>query len=95
MTDTVNMKRTRGNLTSKVDRDALHRFLWERRGRNDVVLYSQKELAEGLGITQATICIIFREMRETGRLQRVGPKYRVTDPELHEWKHTPERTLFS
>jgi len=85
------MARPRGNLRDKVDRQALHEFLWEKRGRNDVIPYSQKELAENLGVNLWTINKIFAEMREGGRIRRVGSKFQVIDPEIHAWNHTPER----
>lgn len=88
------MSRTRGNTRDKVDRQLLHEYLWGMRDRNDLIPISQKELAEKLGIDQSTMSIIFREMRESGRLRRIGGKYQVLDPELHRWKNTGERSLF-
>lgn len=78
----------------KVDRDLLHEYLWKISGRNGFLNVSQKELAESLNVTQFTISHIFREMREGGRVKRIGAKYKVVDPAIWRWQHTQDSTLF-
>lgn len=78
----------------KIDRNLLHEYLWKISGRNGVLLISQTQLAEDLGVTIFTISHIFREMKEGGRLKKVGTKYHVVDPSVWRWKHNEQEHLF-
>ena len=75
----------------KVDRDLLHEYLWKTSARGGMVSMSQTVLADKLGVTIFTISHIFREMKEGGRLKKIGPKYYVVDPEVWRWNHAPVR----
>jgi CRP-like cAMP-binding protein len=74
----------------KIDRQLLHEYLWETRGRGNFMPFTQAELASEFGVTTATMSLIFKEMAEQGRLRRVGAKFVIYDPEVHQWEHTPE-----
>lgn len=77
----------------KIDRQMLHEYLWKISGRNGMLLISQTELAEDLHVTIFTISNIFREMREDGRVTKVGSKYKITDPEMWRWEHNDQQRL--
>lgn len=77
----------------KVDRELLHQYLWEHRGRGNYMSGTQGELAEQLGITQATLSLIMKELSIAGRLSKVGHKFKIHDPDVSRWEATPE-TLF-
>lgn len=74
------------NPNPPLDRDALHKYLWERADSRGRIAVHQGELADKLGVTRGTITRVFKEMAEAGRLKRaealernVGV-YVVTDP---------------
>lgn len=77
----------------KIDRQLLHEYLWKISGRNGVLLVSQTELAEDLQVTIFTISHIFKEMREDGRVTKVGSKYKITDPDVWKWEHNAQQRL--
>lgn len=81
-------QKTPGNLKDKVDRDLLHEYLWKHADRRGMYLGSQKDLAEKLGITNFTVSHIFREMKEGGRVKKVGRYYKITDPEKWRWNRS-------
>lgn len=82
-------QKTPGNLKDKVDRDLLHEYLWKNSDRRGMYLGSQKDLAEKLGVTHFTISHIFREMKEGGRVKKVGRYYKITDPDKWRWNVSP------
>lgn len=69
----------------KIDRQLLHEMLWNTRVRGNFMAYSQTELAEEFGITQATMSLIFKELSEEGRVKRMKHKWLVYDPEPFKW----------
>lgn len=77
----------------KIDRELLHQYLWEHRGRGDYMSGTQGELAEQLGVTQATLSLIMKELAIAGRLTKVGHKFRINSPDVSRWEADPE-TLF-
>lgn len=81
------MGRGPGNTTDKIDRHLLHEYLWSKRGRGDFMPFKVGELAEKLGVTIHTMSKILREMRDTGRVQKVGAKYQIFDPSHAKWTH--------
>lgn len=75
------------NPNPPIDRDALHRYLWDRRNpSNDQIVLSQSELAEKLDIARGTAYRLCREFMLQGRMKKVGAKkgniavYRLADP---------------
>lgn len=74
-----------GNTKDKIDRQLLHEFLWDNRGRGDFMVYSVTELSEKLGITIYSMSRILGQMRDVGRIEKVGRKYRIFDPSVFAW----------
>jgi DNA-binding MarR family transcriptional regulator len=81
------MSRGPGNTKDKVDRQLLHEYLWKNRGRGDMMMMGVGELAEKLGVTIYTMSTIMRELRDTGRVQKVRGKYQIFDPSEHAWTY--------
>ena len=46
---------------------------------------TQKELADMLGLHEVTVSNILKELRESGRVKKVGKRTRVLDPSLTAW----------
>jgi hypothetical protein len=75
---------------SKVDRDALHAYLWSKRDTRDRATIHMSKLAEALGVSGHTISDIMKKFCEEGRLTKVGNQacgvgvYRVADPAKYE-----------
>ena len=90
------MKKGRGNTKDKIDRDLLHEYLWKHSDRRGVYLGSQTDLADKLGVTIFTVSHIFREMKEGGRVKKLGPKYQIVDPATWRWRNSavPDPSLF-
>lgn len=71
-----------------IDRDALHEYLWRHTDRLGKVKVVQRILARDLDVTHYTISRIFREMREEGRVRKIGSDklnvstYLIVDPEV-------------
>jgi CRP-like cAMP-binding protein len=82
-----------GNLSTKLDRDLLHQYLWQRVDRLGRVTIRQKDLAEGLGVTDATMSLLFKEMVLAGRLRKVRTTFYVVDPKLWAWRNTNPEPL--
>lgn len=74
-----------GNIKDKVDRQLLHEYLWNHRVRGDFVPFTSKELAEKLGISVFQMSRIYGEMKDVGRVEKVGTRYRVFDPSVFAW----------
>lgn len=74
-----------GNTKDKIDRQLLHEYLWNYRVRGDFVPFTTTELAEKLGISIYQMSRIFGELRDAGRVEKVGQKYRVFDPSVFAW----------
>lgn len=81
------MARGPGNTKDRIDRHMLHEYLWKHRGRNDMMMLSVTELADKLNVTIFTMSKIFGEMREAGRVQKIGRKYQIFDPSERVWDH--------
>lgn len=95
----MSSQRKPGNISDKVDRDLLHEYMWKNSDRNNVWLGRPGELADDLGISPASMSIIFREMIVDGRMKKVKAKFFVEDPKIWAWKNSqpevPEvQTLF-
>lgn len=80
--------RGRGNTTDKVDRDLLHDYLFKKSDRHNMMTIRTSELADELGVTVYSMSRILGQMREQGRLRKVGSKIEVMDPELYLWTST-------
>jgi DNA-binding MarR family transcriptional regulator len=78
---------TAGLAGQRIDRDALHRYLYRRSDRHHRLKVQAKDLAEELGVSYENFTTILRKMADDGRLRRIsgahnGPKvYLVTPPE--------------
>jgi DNA-binding MarR family transcriptional regulator len=72
---------------AKLDRDAIHRLLWERRDRRGTTTFKSGELAQELGVTIWTMSRITQELIDAGRIKRLRAAqtniktYIVRDPE--------------
>lgn len=72
----------------RVDRDALHRFLYERSNSRSQIKINQTDLAVQLDITRGTMYRVLKEMVEAGRLRKVEALernvgvYQIVDPAL-------------
>lgn len=79
----------------KIDRELLHKFLWETSDRSNFMTFSQGELAKEFNVTAATMSLIFKELIEDGRVKKIGAKWKIIEPDVHKWHHVPEpETLF-
>lgn len=88
-------KPTKEPYNPRVDRDALHRFLWERANRYHRIKIHQQRLAEALDLTRGTVTRIIGEMSREGRLKKVEALpdnigvYLIADPDT--WKPKGEK----
>lgn len=69
----------------KIDRDALHRWLWTKRDpSNDRLRIHQAELAEALMVRSDTVFRIVKEFCEQGRMKKIARDpvglYELIDP---------------
>lgn len=70
----------------KIDRDALHKYLFDRCDVHGKVRVVQKLLANELDVTHYTIGRIFKEFVQEGRMRKIGKEqhnvstYVVYDP---------------
>jgi predicted transcriptional regulator len=55
----------------RIDRDALHRFLYDRSNSRSHIKINQTELATQLDVTRGTMYRVLKEMLEGGRLRKV------------------------
>jgi predicted transcriptional regulator len=84
------------NALAPLDRDALHRYLWDRSNPNGRIPVHQGELAEALGVTRGTVVRTLNEMVEEGRCRKVSSKLRnirvfhVIEPEVWNGTKAPE-----
>lgn len=78
-----------------IDRLALHEELWKRADHFGKLEIYQKLLAEELGVTQATMSLIIKDLVGDGRIKKVSAKkrnvgtYVVRDPTLFEHEFEP------
>jgi DNA-binding Lrp family transcriptional regulator len=78
-----------------IDRIELHRYLWMQATRNGRVEIYQKSLAEKIGVTQATMSLIIKDLKESGRIRKISSKannvgiYAVRDPAMFEHEFDP------
>lgn len=88
------MARTHAN--PPLDRDALHRYLWDRSDRKHHIVVHQQVLAGLLDVSRGTIVRIFKEMVDAGRIRKLESQegniglYTVTDPD--DWGTDRPRT---
>lgn len=74
----------------RVDRDALHLYLYERSNSRSHIPIHQTELAEKLDITRGTMYRVIKEMVDAGRMRKVESLernvkvYQIVDPAV--WK---------
>lgn len=72
---------------SGVDRELLHRYLWDHSDRQGMIRVHQGGLADKLEVNKFTMSRIFAELIEAGRLKRLAVHqgnfrtYAVTDPD--------------
>ena len=79
-----------GNLRDKVDRGLLHKYLWKKRSRMDLMSGSQDDLAEGLGISKTAMSLILKEMAEHGMLIKLKRgTWKIVDPQLYALGEKP------
>ena len=73
---------------NRIDRNLLHEYMWKNRDpRSGKFTHTQLELADELGVTNATISHIFSEMRAAGRIKKRGASFYVTDPQVWRWRN--------
>lgn len=71
----------------RVDRDALHRYLYERSNSRSQIKVHQTMLAEQLDVTRGTIYRVLKEMVEAGRMRKIESLernvkvYQITNPD--------------
>lgn len=85
-------KRGRGNNSDAVNRDLLHQYLFAKADRHQMVTISTGVLADELGVTIYCMSRILKEMKETGRIRKIGLRYEVTDPDIYMWTKTHRNT---
>jgi hypothetical protein len=69
----------------RIDRELFHSWLWQHRGRKDVITMKQTEMAEQLKCSVHTPSRLIRELIEAGKVMKVrNGLYRVIDPEKTE-----------
>jgi hypothetical protein len=68
--------------TDKIDRELFHAWLWENRGRNNVIPLTGAEIARRLHFSRHTPVRLFGELVASGRLKKIPQGYEVIDPEL-------------
>ena len=74
--------------SNRIDRNLLHEYMWKNRDpRSGRFTKTQLELADELGVTNATISHIFSEMRAAGRIKKRGLSFYVVDPKVWRWKN--------
>lgn len=70
----------------RLDRNALHRYLYERSNRYHRIKIHQQALADALDVTRGTVTRIIAEFRAEGRLRKVESLpdnigiYEIADP---------------
>lgn len=70
-------------MRERVDRQALHEYLFRQVNRNSVVRIRQNKLAAGLDINKWTMSKIIHELVDDGRIKRQRGSidyYRIEDP---------------
>lgn len=85
------------NPNPPLDRDALHRYLWERAHPNSHrIPVHQGQLADALGVTRGTIVRVLNELVEQGRMRKVDSKdknvrvLQIIDPDVWNGSKAPE-----
>ena len=73
------MRKTRSD---SIDRDLLHVYLWDKRGRKNILGpdHSGAGLARQFGWSRHTPVRIFGELVEAGKLTKTKQGYQVNDP---------------
>ncbi len=66
--------------TDKIDRELFHAWLWENRGRNNVIPISGAEVARRLQLSRHTPVRLYGELVAAGRLKKIPQGYQVMDP---------------
>lgn len=72
----------------RVDRDALHQFLYDRSNSKSHIRINQTELATQLDVTRGTMYRVLKEMLDSGRLRKVEALernigvYQIVNPEV-------------
>lgn len=78
----------------RVDRDALHQFLYDRSNSKSQIRINQTELATQLDVTRGTMYRVVKEMLDTGRLRKVEALeknvgvYQIVNPGLWQAQQT-------
>lgn len=69
-------------MNDRVDRELFHAWLWENRGRRDMIEMTGAEIAKRLRLSPHTPTRLFNEFVSAGKLKKVRRgKYIVIDPE--------------
>lgn len=80
-----------------VDIDGLHRLLWRRSNRRNVVKVHQGELAEQLMLSKFAMSRLFRRLQDEGRIRKHSTaklniaSYEIVDPAV--WANTARSGL--
>ncbi len=68
-----------------LDRELLYLFMWKHTDKKGILLLSQQEIADRLGVHKITITKIMKELRDLGLLQKKGNLFKVLNPEVTIW----------
>jgi len=77
---------------TKLDRDLLHKYLWDNSDRLGRIKINVTDLSADLGISRFGLQTVFREFLAGGRMKEFsraahGIKiYTITDPNVWRWK---------
>lgn len=93
----VKPKQKNHNPNAGLDRDALHKYLWDRSTHHTHrIPVHQGDLADALQVTRGTVVRVLNEMVEQGRIRKVDSKeknvrvFQIIDPEVWAGTKAPE-----
>lgn len=76
------MRTGKGNTTHRLDRELFHAWLWDNRGRKNVIQMSQADMAKILKCSPYTPNRVIAELIAAGKVIKLrNGKYQVVDPE--------------
>jgi len=65
---------------NSIDRELFHSWLWENRGRGDIVSITQREMAKRLHVSKYTPSRMMIQLQAAGALIKMRGKFIVIDP---------------